>query len=237
MVNYEKIIITLDGSAATGKSSLAKRLSNNLGYIHIDTGSMYRAATLFALRLDPDRILRPEILIKYLSEIKIEFKNINREETIFLNNEDVSQEIRETYVTNEVSNVAKIPELRTYLVNKQKELGKYKGVVMDGRDIGTIVFPDAECKFFLRANVEVRAKRRYLEQLKSGNKQTYKEVLDNIITRDRLDTKRAISPLKKAADAIEIDVSNISLDEVFNKLLNHIKKINNIKINKKSDII
>ena len=233
MVNYEKIIITLDGSAATGKSSLAKRLSNNLGYIHIDTGSMYRAATLFALRLDPDRILRPEIFIKYLSEIKIEFKNINREETIFLNNEDVSQEIRETYVTNEVSNVAKIPELRTYLVNKQKELGKYKGVVMDGRDIGTIVFPDAECKFFLRANVEVRAKRRYLEQLKSGNKQTYKEVLDNIITRDRLDTKRAISPLKKAADAIEIDVSNISLDEVFNKLLNHIKKINNIKINKK----
>ena len=237
MVNYEKIIITLDGSAATGKSSLAKRLSKNLGYIHIDTGSMYRAATLFALRLDPDRILRPEIFIKYLSEIKIEFKNINREEIIFLNNEDVSQEIRETYVTNEVSNVAKIPELRTYLVNKQKELGKYKGVVMDGRDIGTIVFPDAECKFFLRANVEVRAKRRYLEQFKSGNKQTYKEVLDNIITRDRLDTKRAISPLKKAADAIEIDVSNISLDEVFNKLLNHIKKINNIKINKKSDII
>ena len=233
MVDYEKIIITLDGSAATGKSSLAKRLSNNLGYIHIDTGSMYRAATLFALRLDPDRILRPEIFIKYLSEIKIEFKNINREETIFLNNEDVSQEIRETYVTNEVSNVAKIPELRTYLVNKQKELGKYKGVVMDGRDIGTIVFPDAECKFFLRANVEVRAKRRYLEQLKSGNKQNYKEVLDNIITRDRLDTKRAISPLKKAADAIEIDVSNISLDQVYNKLLNHIKKINNIKSNKK----
>ena len=233
MVDYEKIIITLDGSAATGKSSLAKRLSNNLGYIHIDTGSMYRAATLFALRLDPDRILRPEIFIKYLSEIKIEFKNINREETIFLNNEDVSHEIRETYVTNEVSNVAKIPELRTYLVNKQKELGKYKGVVMDGRDIGTIVFPDAECKFFLRANVEVRAKRRYLEQLKSGNKQNYKEVLDNIITRDRLDTKRAISPLKKAADAIEIDVSNISLDQVYNKLLNHIKKINNIKSNKK----
>ena len=229
MVNYEKIIITLDGSAASGKSSLAKRLSNNLGYIHIDTGSMYRAATLFALRLNPDRILRPEIFIKYLSEIKIEFKNINREEKIFLNNEDVSQEIRETYVTNEVSNVAKIPELRTYLVNKQKELGKYKGVVMDGRDIGTIVFPDAECKFFLRANVEVRAKRRYLEQLKLGNKQTYKEELDNIITRDTLDTKRAISPLKKAADAIEIDVSNISLDEVFNKLLNHVKKINNIK--------
>ena len=237
MVNHEKIIITLDGSAATGKSSLAKRLSKNLGYIHIDTGSMYRAATLFALRLDPDRILRPEIFIKYLSEIKIEFKNINREETIFLNNEDVSQEIRKTYVTNEVSNVAKIPELRTYLVKKQKELGKHKGVIMDGRDIGTIVFPDAECKFFLIANVEVRAKRRYLEQLKLGNKQTYKEVLDNIIKRDRLDTKRDISPLKKAPDAIEIDVSNISLDEVFNKLLNHIKKINNIKINKKSDII
>ena len=225
MANPKKFIITLDGPASTGKSSLAKRLSNKLGYIHIDSGSMYRAATLFALRLDPERILRPNIFVKYLSEIKIDFKKIHEEQKIFLNNEDVSHEIRKTYITNEVSNVAKIPELRTFLVNKQKEFGKNKGVIMDGRDIGTIVFPNAECKFFLSAKVEVRAKRRYLEQLKQGINQTYKMVLDNIIMRDSLDTKRVNSPLKKAVDAIEIDVSNMTLDDVYEKLLTHIKKI------------
>ena len=225
MANPKKFIITLDGPASTGKSSLAKRLSKKLGYIHIDSGSMYRAATLFALRLDPERTLRPNIFVKYLSEIKIDFKKIHEEQKIFLNNEDVSHEIRKTYITNEVSNVAKIPELRTFLVNKQKEFGKNKGVVMDGRDIGTIVFPNAECKFFLTAKVEVRAKRRYLEQLKQGINQTYKMVLDNIIMRDSLDTKRVNSPLKKAVDAIEIDVSNMTLDDVYEKLLTHIKNI------------
>ena len=225
MANPKKFIITLDGPASTGKSSLAKRLSKKLGYIHIDSGSMYRAATLFALRLDPERILRPNIFVKYLSEIKIDFKKIHEEQKIFLNNEDVSHEIRKTYITNEVSNVAKIPELRTFLVNKQKEFGKNKGVIMDGRDIGTIVFPNAECKFFLSAKVEVRAKRRYLEQLKQGINQTYKMVLDNIIMRDSLDTKRVNSPLKKAVDAIEIDVSNMTLDDVHEKILTHIKKI------------
>ena len=225
MVNFKKIIITLDGPASTGKSSLAKRLSNTLGYMHIDSGSMYRAATLFALRLDPERILRPNVFLKYLSEINIDFKKINEEQKIFLNNEDVSHEIRETYVTNEVSNVAKMPELRSFLVNKQKEFGKNKGIIMDGRDIGTTVFPNAECKFFLSAKVEVRAKRRYLEQLKQGINQTYKMVLDNIIMRDSLDTKRVNSPLKKAVDAIEIDVSNMTLDDVYKKLLTHIKNI------------
>ena len=225
MANPKKFIITLDGPASTGKSSLAKRLSKKLGYIHIDSGSMYRAATLFALRLDPERTLRPNIFVKYLSEIKIDFKKIHEEQKIFLNNEDVSHEIRKTYITNEVSNVAKIPELRTFLVNKQKEFGKNKGVIMDGRDIGTIVFPNAECKFFLTAKVEVRAKRRYLEQLKQGINQTYKMVLDNLIMRDSLDTKRENSPLKKAVDAIEIDVSNMTLDDVYEKLLTHIKKI------------
>jgi len=225
MTNRKKIIITLDGPASTGKSSLAKRLSNALGYIHIDSGSMYRAATLFALRLDPEKKLRPNVFVKYLSEIKIDFKKIHEEQKIFLNDEDVSHEIRKTYITNEVSNVAKIPELRTFLVNKQKEFGKNKGVIMDGRDIGTIVFPNAECKFYLSAKVEVRAKRRYLEQLKKGINQTYKMVLDNIIMRDRLDTKRENSPLKKAADSIEIDVSNMTLDDVYEKLMTYIKKI------------
>ena len=223
MANPKKFIITLDGPASTGKSSLAKRLSKKLGYIHIDSGSMYRAATLFALRLDPERTLRPNIFVKYLSEIKIDFKKIHEEQKIFLNNEDVSHEIRKTYITNEVSNVAKIPELRTFLVNKQKEFGKNKGVIMDGRDIGTIVFPNAEFKFFLSAKVEVRAKRRYLEQLKQGINQTYKTVLDNIIMRDSLDTKRVNSPLKKAVDAIEIDVGKMTLDDVYEKLMTYIK--------------
>ena len=230
MIINKKIIITLDGPASTGKSSLAKRLSKTLGYTHIDSGSMYRAATLFALRLNPDKILRPNIFVKCLSEIKIDFKKIHNEQIIFLNNEDVNDEIRETYVTKEVSNVAKIPELRSFLVKKQKEFGKNKGVVMDGRDIGTIVFPDAEAKFFLKANVEVRAKRRYLEQLKKGNHQTYRNVLDNIIIRDRLDTKRAHSPLKKAIDAIEIDVSDMTLDQAYENLLDHIEQLNNIKV-------
>ena len=223
MANPKKFIITLDGPASTGKSSLAKRLSKKLGYIHIDSGSMYRAATLFALRLDPERTLRPNIFVKYLSEIKIDFKKIHEEQKIFLNNEDVSHEIRKTYITNEVSNVAKIPELRTFLVNKQKEFGKNKGVIMDGRDIGTIVFPNAECKFFLSAKVEVRAKRRYLEQSKQGINQTYKMVLDNLKMRDKLDTKRVNSPLKKAVDAIEIDVGNMTLDDAYEKLLTYIK--------------
>ena len=223
MVNCKKIIITLDGPASTGKSSLAKRLSNTLGYMHIDSGSMYRAATLFALRLDPERILRPNVFLKYLSEINIDFKKINEEQKIFLNNEDVSHELRETYVTNEVSHVAKMPELRSFLVNKQKEFGKNKGIIMDGRDIGTTVFPNAECKFFLSAKVEVRAKRRYLEQSKQGINQTYKMVLDNLKMRDKLDTKRVNSPLKKAVDAIEIDVGNMTLDDAYEKLLTYIK--------------
>ena len=122
MTNRKKIIITLDGPASTGKSSLAKRLSNTLGYIHIDSGSMYRAATLFALRLDPNRILRPNVFLKHLSEIKIDFKKIHEEQKIFLNNEDVSHEIRKAFITDQVSNVAQIPELRSFLVNKQKNL-------------------------------------------------------------------------------------------------------------------
>ena len=228
MANPKKFIITLDGPASTGKSSLAKRLSKKLGYIHIDSGSMYRAATLFALRLDPERTLRPNIFVKYLSEIKLDFKKIHEEQKIFLNNEDVSHEIRKTYITNEVSNVAKIPELRTFLVNKQKEFGKNKGVIMDGRDIGTIVFPNAECKFFLKANVEVRAKRRYFEQQSKDNKETYEKVLKSLIKRDKLDTDRISSPLMKAKGALKIDVSDLTLDEVYDKMLSYIKK----KLNK-----
>ena len=228
MAKHQKIIIAIDGFAATGKSSIAKRLSNSLNYIHIDSGSMYRAATLFALRLDSKNKLNPKKIIQSLSEIKIEFKTIKEKQLIFLNNENVSYEIRKPYVTNQVSKLAKIPELRSYLVKKQKEFGKNKGIIMDGRDIGTIVFPEAECKFFLFANVEVRAKRRYFEQLSKDNKETYEKVLKSLIKRDKLDTDRISSPLMKAKGAVKIDVSDLTLDEVYDKMLSYIKK----KLNK-----
>lgn len=228
MAKHQKIIIAIDGFAATGKSSIAKRLSNSLNYIHIDSGSMYRAATLFALRLDSKNKLNPKKIIQSLSEIKIEFKTIEERQLIFLNNENVSYEIRKPYVTNQVSKLAKIPELRSYLVKKQREFGKNKGIIMDGRDIGTIVFPEAECKFFLFANVEVRAKRRYFEQQSKDNKETYEKVLKSLIKRDKLDTDRISSPLMKAKGAVKIDVSDLTLDEVYDKMLSHIKK----KLNK-----
>ncbi len=228
MAKHQKIIIAIDGFAATGKSSIAKRLSNSLNYIHIDSGSMYRAATLFALRLDSKNKLDPKKIIQSLSEIKIEFKTIKEKQLIFLNNENVSYEIRKPYVTNQVSKLAKIPELRSYLVKKQKEFGKNKGIIMDGRDIGTIVFPEAECKFFLVANVEVRAKRRYFEKQSNDNKETYEKVLKSLIKRDKSDTDRISSPLMKAKGALKIDVSNLTLDEVYDKMLSHIKK----KLNK-----
>jgi len=228
MANHQKIIIAIDGFAATGKSSIAKRLSNSLNYIHIDSGSMYRAATLFALRLDSKNKLHPKKIIQSLSEMKIEFKTIEEGQLIFLNNENVSYEIRKPYVTNQVSKLAKIPELRSYLVKKQKEFGKDKGIIMDGRDIGTIVFPEAECKFFLVANVEVRATRRYFEQQNKDNKETYEKVLQSLIKRDKSDTDRISSPLMMAEDAVKIDVSDLTLDEVYNKMWSHIKK----KLNK-----
>ena len=228
MANHQKIIIAIDGFAATGKSSIAKRLSNSLNYIHIDSGSMYRAATLFALRLDSKKKLHPKKIIKSVSDIKIEFKTTEEGQLIFLNNENVSYEIRKPYVTNQVSKLAKIPELRSYLVKKQKEFGKDKGIIMDGRDIGTTVFPEAECKFFLVANVEVRARRRYFEQQNKDNKETYEKVLKSLIKRDKLDTDRKSSPLIKAEDAVKIDVSDLTLDEVYNKMWSHIKN----KLNK-----
>ena len=228
MANHQKIIIAIDGFAATGKSSIAKRLSNSLNYIHIDSGSMYRAATLFALRLDSKNKLHPKKIIQSLSEMKIEFKTIEEGQLIFLNNENVSYEIRKPYVTNQVSKLAKIPELRSYLVKKQKEFGKDKGIIMDGREIGTIVFPEAECKFFLVANVEVRATRRYFEQQNKDNKETYEKVLQSLIKRDKSDTDRISSPLMMAEDAVKIDVSDLTLDEVYNKMWSHIKK----KLNK-----
>tara|TARA_Y100000768_G_scaffold141316_1_gene105285 strand:+ start:62 stop:733 length:672 start_codon:yes stop_codon:yes gene_type:complete len=220
----QKIIVAIDGYAATGKSSQAKRLSKALGYTYIDTGAMYRAVTFFALQNKAMGMLNPKMLINSLSQIKIEFKHTKEEQLIFLNNKEVTDAIRKSEVTSHVSNVAKIPEVRSFLVAQQKEFGSGKGIVMDGRDIGSFVFPEAECKFFLIASSEIRAKRRHLEQLQNGINESYGKVLENIITRDKLDSSRETSPLKKAIDAIEIDVSYLSIDEVFQRLWFHISK-------------
>jgi cytidylate kinase len=218
-----KIIIAIDGYAATGKSSQAKLLAATLGYTYIDTGAMYRAVTLFALRQQPQGEVEPEGLIESLQNITITFQSMDSEQFTFLNGENVTDAIRSTQVTEHVSSIAKIPEVRSFLVAQQKALGQKKGIVMDGRDIGTVVFPNAECKFFLTASPEVRAQRRHLEQVEKGIKEDFEDVLDNITSRDLLDSTRAVSPLKKASDAIEIDVSTLSIKEVYGKLWSHIK--------------
>ena len=218
-----KIIIAIDGYAATGKSSQAKLLAATLGYTYIDTGAMYRAVTLFALRQQPQGEVETERLIESLQNITITFQSKDSEQLTFLNGENVTDAIRSTQVTEHVSSIAKIPEVRSFLVAQQKALGQKKGIVMDGRDIGTVVFPNAECKFFLTASPEVRAQRRHLEQVEKGIKEDFEDVLDNITSRDFLDSTRAVSPLKKASDAIEIDVSTLSIKEVYGKLWSHIK--------------
>ena len=218
-----KIIIAIDGYAATGKSSQAKLLAATLGYTYIDTGAMYRAVTLFALRQQPQGEVEPERLIESLQNITITFQSKDSEQLTFLNGENVTDAIRSTQVTEHVSSIAKIPVVRSFLVAQQKALGQKKGIVMDGRDIGTVVFPNAECKFFLTASPEVRAQRRHLEQVEKGIKEDFEDVLDNITSRDLLDSTRAVSPLKKASDAIEIDVSTLSIKEVYDKLWSHIK--------------
>lgn len=219
-----KIIIAIDGYAATGKSSQAKLLAATLGYTYIDTGAMYRAVTLFALRQQPQGEVEPERLIESLQNITITFQFKDSEQLTFLNGENVTDAIRSTQVTEHVSSIAKIPEVRSFLVAQQKALGQKKGIVMDGRDIGTVVFPNAECKFFLTASPEVRAQRRHLEQVEKGIKEDFEDVLENITSRDLLDSTRAVSPLKKASDAIEIDVSTLSIEEVYGKLWSHIKE-------------
>lgn len=223
----QKIIIAIDGYASTGKSTQAKKIAQKLDYVYIDSGAMYRAVTLYAIRENILDESKTNILIKSLDNIKIEFKRIKNIQKIYLNGEQVENDIRKSIVNSNVSRLAMIPEVRNFLLSKQRNYGKNKGLVMDGRDIGTAVFPKAECKFFFNATQSVRAKRRFLEQYKKGNNEKYNQVLENIIERDRVDTNRSLNPLKKPSDAFEIDVSDLTENQVFNKLWEYIsKKIN-----------
>lgn len=223
-----KITIAIDGYSSTGKSTVAKQLAASLGYVYVDSGAMYRAVTLFAMQHDfiNFKSFNKERLIEELPNIDINFK-FNEDvgfAEVYLNGKNVEKDIRTLEVSNFVSSVAEISEVRKMLVKKQKAFGKNKGVVMDGRDIGTVVFPDAELKIFMNASAETRAKRRYHELLDRGEEVNYDEVLNNVIKRDRIDTSRKDSPLVKAEDAIEFDNSNLSIDEQYKALYDLAKK-------------
>jgi cytidylate kinase len=219
----KKITIAIDGFSSTGKSTLAKELAKHLGYVYVDTGAMYRAVALFAMQKGyiGAAFFDKESLIKSLPFIKLSFK-FNSDlgfAEMYLNDVNVEKEIRTIEVSNFVSKVAEISEVRSKLVEQQQEMGKDKGVVMDGRDIGTIVFPDADLKIFMTASPITRAERRYNELKRKGDNVTFDEVLKNVEDRDYIDTHRNDSPLVKAKDAIEFDNSDISKQEQFDKVL------------------
>ena len=218
-VALTKINIAIDGYSSCGKSTLAKQLAKKLKYIYVDSGAMYRAVTLFALRkkFAKDGSLDEAKLVEYLNEINISFtynRATGNSET-YLNGENVEKDIRTLEVAGVVSKVASIKEVRQKLVKLQQQLGRDRGVVMDGRDIGTVVFPDAELKIFMTASTDVRAQRRYKELTERGDKITLEEVKQNIAQRDDIDTNRAEDPLRKADDAIILDNTILSMDEQF----------------------
>ena len=221
--NLSKIIIAIDGYSSTGKSTITKQLAKVLGYVYVDTGAMYRAVTLYALQHDlisKDEFLK-EKLIESLPDIQLQF-HFNAEKgfaEIYLNGKNVEEKIRTLEVSNYVSQVAAVPEVRKKQVEQQHKFGKEKGIVMDGRDIGTVVFPEAELKLFMTASAETRAQRRYDELKQKGEKVTFDEVLENVKSRDHIDSTRKDSPLLQATDAVVIDNSEMSLDEQFEKIL------------------
>lgn len=212
----KKIIIAIDGYSSCGKSTMAKDLAREIGYIYIDTGAMYRAVTLFALQeglKNSDGSIKTDELQRRLDEIKITFRLNNqtgRPDT-YLNGELVEQQIRSMQVSENVSNIAALPFVRSFLVASQQQMGVEKGIVMDGRDIGTVVFPQAELKIFVTANAAVRAQRRYDELVAKGMTANYDDILRNISERDRIDTERKVSPLRKAPDALLLDNGNMSI--------------------------
>ncbi len=217
MENNKKIVIAIDGFSSCGKSTFAKAIAARLGYIFIDTGAMYRAVTLYALEQGAicDGEVDAEAVVKLLPEINISFSfNAERGASdIYVNGELAEGRIRTIEVSNCVSKVSSIREVREKLVAMQQQMGQKRGVVMDGRDIGTVVFPDAELKIFMTADAQVRAERRYAELTAKGDKVTMEEILENVISRDKADMERAISPLRQAEDAVVLDNSYMSVDE------------------------
>lgn len=221
----KKINIAIDGFSSTGKSTIAKQLANALEYVYIDSGAMYRAVTLYAMQhkfIGPSFFFKAK-LIDNLDDIRLKFKFNEKlgHSEIYLNGKNVDNEIRSLDVANLVSTVAAVSQIRSFLVKQQLEFGVNKGVVMDGRDIGTVVFPQAELKLFITSSPEKRAQRRYEELKNRGDKVNFYDILENVKKRDYLDSTRDDSPLIKATDAIEIDTSEMSIDEQFELALKY----------------
>ena len=216
-MNNKRIIIAIDGHSSCGKSTFAKAIAARLGYIFIDTGAMYRAVTLYALENGAilSGIVDEERVVKMLGDIYIDFRfNPERGASdIYVNGDLVEGKIRTIEVSNCVSAVSSIAQVRTKLVAMQQEMGLRRGIVMDGRDIGTVVFPDAELKIYMTADPMVRAERRYKELVAKGDNVTLEEIYENVVSRDKADMSRAISPLRKADDAIVLDNSHMSVEE------------------------
>lgn len=222
-----KIVVAIDGYSSSGKSTMARELAKRVGYIYVDSGAMYRAVTLFALRnnlINPDGTVNVKGLVPYLPGIYVSFAQDPSEDGVqhtLLNGEDVEKEIRDMEVSSHVSPIAEIPQVRERMVELQKEMGKQKGIVMDGRDIGTTVFPDAELKIFVQAGLHERARRRWSELVRKGEDIRFEEVYANLEERDRIDTTREVSPLVKAPDAFELDNGAVTHEEQMEWLMHH----------------
>lgn len=224
-VLMEKIIITIDGWSSCGKSTLAKQLANELGYVYIDSGAMYRAITLYFLRNNVDFTNDHEIT-EALENIAMEFafNGKSQQSEILLNGENVEYLIRDLIIAEKVSEVATIKKVRTFAVAQQQLMGNKKGIVMDGRDIGTTVFPNAELKLFMTADIATRVERRFKEMFIQNPNITIEEVKNNLEMRDYIDSNREVSPLKKAADAVELDNTHLSMEQQLKFALQLLKK-------------
>ena len=225
----KKITIAIDGFSSTGKSTLAKQVANQLGYIYVDTGAMYRAVTYFAMQHNfvSETHLDADGLIKNLTNVSLQFR-FNEKlgfAEMYLNNENIETPIRNIEVSRLVSKIAEISQVRSKLVEQQQQMGENKGIVMDGRDIGTVVFPNADLKLFMTASTTTKAQRRFDELIGKGQQVTFEEVLQNVQERDYIDTHRDDSPLVKAEDAIEIDNSNLTKNEQFELVMELVHEI------------
>ena len=222
-----KPVIAIDGYSSTGKSSISKIIAHKLGLVHMDTGALYRGVTYFANTccLNEDGKINLQGLFKNLDQIKLEFRNINNELILFLNGKDISREIRTNEVSSNVSLIASQKEVRDFLMETQRSIAEKGGVILDGRDIGTVVLPNADYKFFLTASVDERTRRRFKELTILGIKTDEKSVKENLIYRDKTDSEREVAPLKKADDAILIDNTNLDKRQTIDLILSHIHDI------------
>ncbi|PQA93000.1 cytidylate kinase [Chryseobacterium shigense] len=223
----KKPVIAIDGYSSTGKSSISKVIADKLGLIHLDTGALYRGITWFALQncIDANDSINLQELFSSLDQIELEFRNYNGELILYLNHIDISKQIRTPEVSDNVSLVAKQKEVRDFLLSSQRSLAEKGGIIMDGRDIGTVVLPNADYKFFLTASIDERTNRRYFELAGLGIHTDREQVKQNLIGRDKIDSEREIAPLKQAEDATVIDNTTLTKEETIDLILSHIKKI------------